>query len=181
MGRSRILIHRVVIAALLGVGLLLLLFWGTLWLVGKFTGGTGPQVDKPEVIATPSACTEDSLLLTSTAPSTATAGDPLNIEVTVSTTSEQPCLLDVGEKALGITVHTGEQLVLDTRGCAAPAAEPLPLLLRQGDTWKQTFTWDGLVRGEDCAAGSKAAAGTYVVRYLHGEHKLTEPTIITLQ
>ncbi|MDO5081325.1 hypothetical protein [Buchananella hordeovulneris] len=170
-----------VIAAVLGVGLLLLVFWGTLWLVGKITGSDATQANEPTEIFTPSACAQDSLLLTSTAPSTATAGEPLNIEVSVSTTSEQPCLLDVGEKMLGITVHTGEQLVLDTRGCAAAEAEQLPLLLRQGDTWKQTFTWDGLVRGEGCEAGSKAAAGTYVVRYLHGEHKVTEPTIITLQ
>lgn len=132
-------------------------------------------------LATPVACADHMVQITPAVPSSGLAGQPVKVDFTVTTTSEQPCLIDVGPGRVGVIITSGNQTIINTLECAGVEPEPHKLLMKAGETWKGAITWDGVVRGAGCAPLDKATAGTYVVRLLRGEQAAGEQNVLVLE
>lgn len=91
-----------------------------------------------------------------------TAGQPVKFHLEITNTGEVPCLLEVGERELGVKVTSGDVQVSNTLGCIPKSAEKKRLLLTNGDTAKVDVNWDGKVQNSNCdGRGPESKPGTY--------------------
>lgn len=141
----------------------------------------GEPQPKPTVYPTPVACPAEAVRIELAIPEVAAAGKPLAIEMSVSTTSELPCLIPAGASSLGMLITSGQETVINTLACAGEQAAPRPLLLKAGDLWKGSLSWDGVVRGEGCAPVAEAQAGTYVIQLLLNGEKVGDQHVLVLE
>ncbi|TGO05730.1 hypothetical protein [Serinibacter arcticus] len=205
--RRRLIV--VVLAVLLLAGLAV----GVWALVGALTGGSGdgqgattptggatssstaptgttepaePETTEPAIGSTPpqpTACTADQATLAVDAPSSGRVGAGVTFSLDVATTSDVPCLVNLGSDATTIEILSGDDLVWTSAQCAYAPSERR-LLLGEDATDAQAVTWAGTRSAQGCTGGQPVAeAGTYRVVATHEQDgaQLTGEATIVLQ
>ncbi len=116
-----------------------------------------------EDLANPTACDAAALELeVSLAADSLPVGQPANIPVTVRNTGEVPCLLEVGQKTITVSVTSGEDSVWSSGHCGGGLSGERRLLLDIDASDTSVVTWPGTRSVPGCAEGQPpAAAGTY--------------------
>lgn len=107
-------------------------------------------------------CTKDMLATTLEANGTEfAAGSEPAFTVTMTNSSETPCLVDVSAETRVVTVTSGPARVWGSSDCAAKA-KPKTLLVGAGRSEASTLTWDRTRSEKGCPRkGVEAKAGTY--------------------
>ncbi|ACQ81524.1 conserved hypothetical protein [Beutenbergia cavernae DSM 12333] len=111
----------------------------------------------------PTSCTSQQAQLEIEAPASATAGGRVDVRVSVRTTADATCLVDLGSEHLVVEVFSGEDLVWSTAQCPfTPTSRDL--LLGPDSTDDQAVPWSGRRSAEGCPDDAPVAeAGAYRV------------------
>ncbi|WP_371152830.1 hypothetical protein [Buchananella felis] len=141
----------------------------------------GDPLPKPSTIPTPVACPAQEVRIEPAIPATAAAGKPITVELAVSTTSALPCLVQAGPGTLGMVITSGQETIINTLVCAGEQPPTKQLLLKAGDSWKGSLSWDGVVRAEGCAPAGESRPGTYVVQLMLGGEKIGGQHVLVLE
>lgn len=119
---------------------------------------TGPDDD---ALANPVQCRTEALdVAIDLEAATFSAGDPVQVPVTVTNTGDVPCLTDTGHEAMTVEVSSGQDLIWSSSQCPPGAAER-DLLLDIGASQTHTVTWDGTRGATSCDSETTASSGTY--------------------
>ncbi|GMA30318.1 hypothetical protein [Litorihabitans aurantiacus] len=100
----------------------------------------------------------------------------MTLAVDVATTSDVPCLVDLGSGATMVEISSGEDPVWSSAQCPF-APESRRLLLGEDAEDSQSLTWNGT----RCDGGEVAGAGTYrivVTHELDGQRLTGEATLL---
>ena len=90
-------------------------------------------------------------------------------DIDVATTTDVPCLVDLGSDATTIEISSGDDVVWTSAQCAYTPSERR-LLLGEGATDTQAVTWAGSRSAPGCTGGQPVAeAGTYRIVATHAQ------------
>lgn len=107
----------------------------------------------PTVYPDPVACTDQDVTVTAVMPSAVRMGAGLGVELTVTNSGDDACLLDVGSANLGAVITSGPATIWVSAACQADPTSRV-LLIPVGDTVSTTLWWDGRNSGDDCTAAA---------------------------
>lgn len=131
-----------------------------------------PETTEPAIGSTPpqpTACTAEEATLAVDAPSSARVGAGVTFSLDVATTTDVPCLIDLGSDATTIEIRSGDDVVWSSAQCAYTPSERR-LLLGEGATDTQAVTWAGSRSAPGCTGGQPLAeAGTYRIVATHAQ------------
>ena len=128
----------------------------------------------------PGDCAVGDLKVDLTMPDQVTAGQGTPVSLTLTNTTAEACLLDVGSASLGAVVTSGEDTVWTSTTCPAGATGHR-LLVPAGDSASTSLTWDGRRTPATCGEpGAEVGAGTYRIRLTLGEQDLTEDRVFVV-
>lgn len=125
------------------------------------SGGTATTPTPTGTAGVP-ICTKDMLATTLEANGTEfAAGSEPAFTVTMTNSSETPCLVDVSAETRVVTVTSGPARVWGSGDCVK-SSKPKTLLVGAGKSEASTLTWDRTRSEEGCPRkGVEAKAGTY--------------------
>lgn len=169
--RKEIWRNRMIALAIL-IALVGLVIWGIIWGIGKGTEWfekQGKEAAEQRAALAESNKTwpavprcENSQIQVQAAPAAASiiTGNPQKIDLVVKNVSKDTCFTDGNDKTVGVRVISGNEIVWDSVTCAEDFQRQL--LLKPGQTWKNTIDWNGHRYGSQCGqSGDAAAPGTY--------------------
>ncbi|WP_250738878.1 hypothetical protein, partial [Actinomyces sp. 186855] len=101
------------------------------------------------VYPNPVACPTGQLEVAMSAPTAVATGAGLSVDVTLTNTGTEACLLDVGASSLGLVITSGGVGQWSSLTCPAEPAQRL-LLVNAGESATTSLTWDGRLSTGQC-------------------------------
>ncbi len=124
-----------------------------------------PEGTVPASLATgDAACEPSTVRVTPSVPADQTAGGPVQIALTISSSAAKPCVLEASASELVVVIDDGDNPVYDSTACTTSIlASPV----RLSPEWATvtTVTWNGRVSGGSCSdAEAFVGAGSYTLK-----------------
>lgn len=129
------------------------------------TAAEVPEGTVPVSLATgDAACEPSTVRVTPSVPADQTAGGPVQLALTISTSAAKPCVLEASASQLVVVIDDGDTPVYDSTSCNTSI---LTTPVRLSPEWATVtpVTWNGRVSGGSCSdAEAFVGAGSYTLK-----------------